>query len=308
MSEPTTPPNAAADLAVRSMTGQGAGNASGQLGSLSVELRSVNQRGLRIAVRLSELLSPLEPRFEQLIRNHLKRGSLQAMVRFVPAAAVLPGMINEPVVMAYAAQLRQLRDALQISDPIDLAALLQLPGAISGSDNATIDPEAIWPLLQQATEEALQNLEAMRAVEGAAMATQLRLDAEVIQDQLAEIAQQAPRVVTDYRDRLEARIQRLLEQRGVEVSALDLLREVQLYADRCDISEEITRLSSHLQMFSDTLGGTDASGRKLDFILQEMFRETNTIGSKASDTQIAACVVEIKCGLERMRELVQNLQ
>lgn len=140
------------------------------------------------------------------------------------------------------------------------------------------------------------------------MATQLRLDAALISEHLSNISELAPSVVTQHRERLEGRINKLLEQRGLEVTQLDLLREVQLFADRCDISEEITRLSSHLQMFSDTLGGSDASGRKLDFIIQEMFRETNTIGSKASDAQIAALVVEIKCGLERMRELVQNLE
>ncbi len=296
------------DSAVRSMTGQGTGRVESELGSLTVELRSVNQRGLRVSPRMGELLSPLESRFEQLIRSQLKRGALQASVRFAPSAAILPTMINSEVVIAYVAQLRQIRTSIGLQDPIDPTGLLQLPGVISGTEGAAIDPEAVWPLLQEATELALQSLDEMRAVEGAAMAVQLRLDAASISEQLRQITVLAPRVVVQHRDRLEGRVTRYLEQRGLEVTQLDLLREVQLFADRCDISEEITRLSSHLQLFADTLGGSEASGRKLDFIIQEMFRETNTIGSKASDAQIAALVVEIKCALERMRELVQNLE
>lgn len=308
MLEDQSPPKLPVDSAVRSMTGQGTGRVENDLGSLTVELRSVNQRGLRVSPRMGELLAPLEIRFEQLIRSQLKRGALQASVRFSPSAAVLPTMINTEVVAAYVDQLRQIRTQAGLQDPIDLTGVLQLPGAICGTEGATVDPEAVWPLLQEATERALQNLDDMRAAEGAAMAAQLRLDAASITENLRQISALAPQVVTQYRDRLEGRISRFLEQRGLEVAQLDVLREVQLYADRCDISEEITRLSSHLQLFADTLGGAEASGRKLDFIIQEMFRETNTIGSKASDAQIAVFVVEIKCALERMRELVQNLE
>jgi uncharacterized protein (TIGR00255 family) len=296
------------DAAVRSMTGQGAGHAEGDLGTVSVELRAVNQRGLRLVSRLNELLVPLEGRFEQLIRSRVKRGSLQGAVRFVPAAAILPGVINAAAVTAYANQLRQIRDSLGLSDTIDLTGLLQLPGAITGADSPSLDTDEIWPLLEAATEAALENLDRMRASEGAAMAVQLRIDAGMISEQLSQISELAPCVVSQYRERLENRINRLLDERGMEISPLDLLREVQLFADRCDISEEITRLSTHLHLFSDTLGGSEASGRKLDFIIQEMFRETNTIGSKAGDAQIGSSVVEIKCALERMRELVQNLE
>jgi uncharacterized protein (TIGR00255 family) len=293
---------------VRSMTGQGSGGAAGDHGSVAVELRSVNQRGLRLVTKLSDALSPLETRFEQLIRLELKRGSVQASARFTPSAALSPGTINGAAVVAYATQLHHIRDSLMISDPIDLAGLLQLPGVVIYGESSSIDAESLWPMLREATLAALDELDAMRADEGGAMAEQLRSDAAIISDMLARIAGLAPRVVDQYRDRLESRIKRLLDERGLEIAAIDILREVQLYADRCDISEEVTRLSSHLRMFGDTLDGPDASGRKLDFIIQEMFRETNTIGSKASDAEIGSMVVEIKCAIERMRELVQNLE
>ena len=145
------------------------------------------------------------------------------------------------------------------------------------------------------------------------MAETLSSDCATVSERLNRIRTMAPRAVESYRSRLQAKIQRVLEEHDQKVQTVDLLREVQIYADRVDISEEITRLGSHLQMFSDVLEGKEAEtrepmGRKLDFILQEMFRETNTIGSKAADAEISSHVVEIKCAIERMRELVQNLE
>lgn len=293
---------------VRSMTGQGAGSVQDDIGTVSVELRSVNQRGIRLLTKVSDALSSMEGQFEQLIRTQVKRGSIQASARYVPSNAVPPGSINGAAVVAYATQLHHIRDSLMISDPIDLAGLLQLPGVITYGETASVDPETLWVMLREATLVALNGLDAMRADEGEAMADQLRTDAGLISGYLDRIAALAPRVVDQYRDRLEGRVSRFLQERGLEVAVVDILREVQLFADRSDISEEVTRLSSHLRMFGVALASDDASGRKLDFIIQEMFRETNTIGSKAGDAEIGSMVVEIKCAIERMRELVQNLE
>lgn len=307
MSEILTQP-IAPQSSVRSMTGQGAGSVQDEIGTVSVELRSVNQRGFRLLAKMSDALSSMEGQFEQLVRAQVKRGSIQASARYAPSNAVPPGSINSAAVVAYATQLHNIRDSLMISDPIDLVGLLQLPGVITDGKGGAVDPEALWVLLHEATLVALNGLDAMRADEGTAMADQLHTDAGLISGYLERIAALAPRVIDQYRDRLEGRIKRLLEERGLDVATVDILREVQLFADRSDISEEVTRLSSHLRMFGDVLAGDDASGRKLDFIIQEMFRETNTIGSKAGDAEIGAMVVEIKCAIERMRELVQNLE
>jgi uncharacterized protein (TIGR00255 family) len=151
----------------------------------------------------------------------------------------------------------------------------------------------------------------MRAIEGRRMAETLTEECRQVRVRLDLIADLAPRAVDVYRNRLQGKIERTLEDHGIHVQTVDLLREVQLYADRVDTSEEIVRLGSHLEMFTSVLQGGDQpepTGRKLDFILQEMFRETNTIGSKASDSAISGHVVEIKCAIERMRELVQNLE
>lgn len=292
-----------------SMTGQGAGRADSQLGMISVELRSVNHRGLRISTRMGDWLSPLEGRFEQLLRGQLGRGSVQASARFSPHGNATAELINTPVLLSYARQLQRIAQELGGEHRLELAALLQLPGAIaSGDDGSRFDREAVWDLLRQATLQAVEKLAQMRRDEGAAMAAALATDAQQIAAQVDQISQRAAGVVQQYRQRLETRLRGLLQEQGLEASPADLLREVQLFADRCDISEEITRLQSHLRLFDEALRGSEAGGRKLEFIIQEMHRETNTIGSKASDAAIAAAVVEIKCAIERMRELVQNIE
>lgn len=295
-------------LATRSMTGHGVGRASGELGTITVELRSVNHRGLRLSLRMGDRLSALEGRLETLIRGELTRGSIQVSVAFVPTAGSVTAAINLPLVTAYAKELHRLRDSLMSDDPIDLAVLLQLPGAIDSTNEQTATPEICWPLLRRAALAAIENLDQMRAAEGAAMVEVIQRECGLIEQHRVQILELAPLVVEQYRDRLETRVSQFLQGRGVDVGPLELLREVQIFADRCDISEELTRLASHLRLFGETLIDGEAGGRKLDFITQEMFREANTIGSKAADARIAASVVEIKCAIERMRELVQNIE
>jgi len=290
------------------MTGQGLGRSEGEIGAITVEIRSVNQRGLKISPRLSDALSPLETRFEQWVRSRIQRGTVHANAMFSPSAMAAQGEINIAAVSAYAMQLRRIQETIGGDFSIDLTGLLQLPGSVVSGSPRAWDLEILWLLLVEATDQAIDAIDAMRLAEGEAMAVQLRLESTSIQENLDAIAMLAPRVVESYRQRLESKIRRVMDEHGLEFSASDLLRDVQLYADRSDISEEITRLGSHLNMFSQTLRGSEASGRKLDFIVQEMLRETNTIGSKASDAEISTRVVDIKCALERMRELVQNIQ
>ena len=290
------------------MTGQGSGRSECSLGVIAVELRSVNQRGLKMSVRLSDGLLPLESRFEQWIRAKIQRGSVHANAHFSPSAIAAQGEINVAAVVSYASQLRQAKEMLGGDFTIDLTGLLDLPGVMVAASARTLDPDQLWPALAEATEKAVEAMDAMRLAEGEAMAVQLRAELASMSANLAEISTLSPRVVESYRLRLENKIRNVLQEHSLEFSPADLLRDVQLFADRSDISEELTRLGSHIKMFNDTLQAGDASGRKLDFIVQEMFRETNTIGSKAGDAEISARVVDIKCAIERMRELVQNIQ
>jgi uncharacterized protein (TIGR00255 family) len=224
----------------------------------------------------------------------------------------LPTIDNE-VLEAYVRQLQQVREAAGADATIDLSSLVLLPGVIVSSREDRRDDDRLWDFVHATIVKAIENLNEMRGIEGSHMAETLEADCLSIGEQLDSIQKLAPRAVDSYRSRLESKIQRVLAEHKLEVQTNDLLREVQIFADRVDISEEVTRLGSHLKMFSGVLAGENANqpeptGRKLDFIIQEMFRETNTIGSKAADAEISTHVVEIKCAIERMRELVQNLE
>lgn len=304
------------------MTGQGHASEQGELGTVSVELRTVNNRGFKCSPRLSDSLSPLESKIESLARSLIHRGTVHLAVSWRrPPAENLP-KIDAATLQAYVSQLQSVREATGNVTSIDLSALMLLPGVIISSKENARDDETLWDFVQGVVVKAITNLNEMRSVEGGRMADTLIADCDQITQRLGEIERLSPRSQETYRNRLESKIKRILEQRNLDVEQVELIREVQIYADRVDISEEITRLASHLKMFVDTIEGNEDSnqvggkqgtavsptGRKLDFIIQEMFRETNTIGSKASDADISAHVVEVKCAIERMRELVQNLE
>lgn len=293
----------------RSMTGQGEARHESSFGLLRVELRTVNNRGLKVAPRLGESLSRFEPRVESLLRSLIHRGTVQVNLRWQRDTAARRYRINAAVLQSYHRQLRLLQQTLEDAAAVDLTALTALPGVIEEAEqDVTADDAELWQAIEEAVRRAVDDLDQMRCREGAAMADALRKDTAEIARRLEAIGRLAPRVVDHYRDRLRGRIESYLAANGLEVGPVDLLRELQLYADRSDISEEVTRLESHLKVFDQHLRDDVAAGRRLEFVVQEMFRETNTIGSKASDAEISAHVVEIKCALERMRELVQNIE
>ena len=298
---------------VRSMTGQGHASEQGELGTVSVEIRTVNNRGFKFSPRVSDSLATLESKMEALTRSLIHRGTVHLTVSWRRVAAESLPSVDVKVLQAYLDQLAAVQADNALNATVDMAALMTLPGVIGSVREDRRDDAGLWSLVEQVIRSAIENLDEMRLTEGGRMGTTLMEDCAIVTERLGRIREIAPRAVESYRSRLELKIQRVLEEHDKQVQTVDLLREVQIYADRVDISEEITRLRSHLQMFDDVLAGKEAElrepmGRKLDFILQEMFRETNTIGSKAADAEISSHVVEIKCAIERMRELVQNLE
>ena len=299
---------------VRSMTGQGHASRQGDVGTVSVEVRTVNNRGFKFVLRASDALTTMESRIESLMRKQIRRGSVYMTVAWHrPAHEAMP-RIDTEVLRAYYSQLDATQKAVGGAATIDLSSLMSLPGVIVASREKQDDDGPLWDLVEETILQTIDNLNEMRAAEGGNMSATLQDECRAIQQRVETITELAPRTVDVYRTRLETKIQRVLAENDLKVDSVDLLREVQIYADRADVSEEITRLGSHLEMFLDTLAGSSAAGepepagRKLDFIIQEMFRETNTIGSKAADAEVSAEVVEIKCAVERMRELVQNLE
>ncbi len=298
---------------LRSMTGQGHAERPDELGTITVEVRTVNHRGFKCVPRTSEPLNWLEGRIEKLTRSLIRRGAVHLTVQWQrPPGQGLPS-IDRAALQRYYRELQQVRETVGEAAPIELTALVDLPGVVVPASECWREHEGLWGLVRTAICDAIENLNQMRFAEGSEMTQTLIRECEAIGDRLQAVRQLAPRTVDLYRNRLEGKIRRLLEEHRLEIPAVDLLREVQIYADRSDISEEVTRLDSHLRMFQAILSGNgdtdpEPAGRKLDFVTQEMFRETNTIGSKASDAEVSSHVVEIKCAIERMRELVQNLE
>ncbi len=214
--------------------------------------------------------------------------------------------LNLVALTSYRDQLRSVQDPA--APPPELASLLVLPGVVEERKDATDDPHGDWPALAAVVSEALARLQAARAEEGRAMTTELLHLGKAIATQLGEIADRGPEVVASYQKRLGERVQALIQGQGVTVEPKDLIREVAILAERADITEEIVRLRAHLAQYIDVIHESESSGRKLEFVVQEMGREINTIGSKANDVEISRCVVEIKGLLEKVRELIQNVE
>ncbi len=291
-----------------SMTGFG--NAVGQTDrfSTSVEIKTVNNRYLKISVRLPDVLARLEPDFERVIRKQVARGTVTVGVRFTPLGQTSRYQISSEVLSAYATQLGQAGTERDLPVPEWSDSLLLLPGVVSDELSSSIDCQTEWPSIQSVLDEALEQLKVFRQTEGESMWEELTSNCDAIEKCLDAIVERCPDVVSNYRDRILERVNELLRESGVSVEPDHLIREVSVFADRCDINEEITRLRCHIEQFREVMKDSQSQGRKLDFLSQEMFREVNTIGSKASDVGIAHQVVDMKSAVEKMREILQNVE
>jgi uncharacterized protein (TIGR00255 family) len=272
-----------------------------------VELRSFNQRYLKTAIHLPDDFAFLESDVDRLLRQRLTRGSvtLRLHVRSTGPLAIVD--LNTAAVQAYVAQLR----AAVGDDPrvtIDLATLLTLPGVCQMRELTESEREQRWAILAKLTESALERLIAMRARDGEALAKDLTTYCDVIWRSLAIVRQRAPAVVAEYRDRLKTRIEELIADSNVRLAEEDLMREVSVYAERSDISEELSRLAAHVEQFRALMTAAEPAGRKLEFIAQEMLREANTMGSKTGDPAIAREIIEIKSAVDRLKEQVANAE
>lgn len=291
-----------------SMTGFGESHHQETGLSVAVEIRTINSRYYKLSVRSSDVYAALEADIDAIVRQHVKRGTVQVSLRVDRARTADDYRLNETALASYRDQLESLRTAWQLPQPISLDGILQLPGVIEESELHWGDADRDWPHIRRTLEEALGRLTKMRVEEGAAMAADLQTNAQTIANELDSVATRAPDVGDAYRTRLEERLQRVLTEYKLSLDPADLIKEVSIYAERSDVSEEIVRLRSHLQQFQLMLAETESTGRKLEFLTQEMFREANTIGSKANDVQIARHVIEIKAAIERIREMIQNIE
>jgi uncharacterized protein (TIGR00255 family) len=294
---------------MRSMTGYGRGTATLDGRQVAVELSSVNRKQAEISLSLPRALLELEPRMRDEINAHISRGRLTVVVGLHAKGGGTnggkSGAINLAAAKAYRNQLKALRKALKLDGEITLDQVLRGPGVLD-SENAEIGTETAWPALKKALKAALDQFVQMRKREGEALAADLRKRVLAIQKNVKTIGVLAPKVMEHHRGTLLERAAKA----GLEIEASDerLLKEIVFFADRSDISEELTRLRSHLDQFFGQLGKDEPVGRTLDFLLQEMFRETNTIGNKANFLAISQIIVGMKTELEKLREQVQNIE
>jgi uncharacterized protein (TIGR00255 family) len=287
------------------MTGFGEARLQDERWSVSVEVRTVNNRHLKLSAKISEPYGALEPELERLVRETIRRGSVQLTLRVERPRRAEDYRLNLVALASYRDQLKELQGH---GVPIDYSGLLGLPGVVEERKPPSDDPHDDWPALAAVVNEALGRLQAARAEEGRVMAEELLEHGRAIVDQLSRIADRGPEVVGSYQKRLAERVQAMVQAHGVAIEPKDLIREVAIFAERADISEEIVRLRAHLDQYVNVIGEPESSGRKLEFVVQEMGRETNTIGSKANDVEISRSVVEIKGLLERIREMIQNVE
>jgi uncharacterized protein (TIGR00255 family) len=293
-----------------SMTGYGEARFQSEQLSLSIELRAVNNRYLKVSVRASDPYHLLEPEFEKVIRRTVRRGTLQVHLRCEKQSAAQDFRLNAVALRSYLGQLRGVAGELGLADGSSalLAGVLALPGVVVEPGSLAFQLHEDWPIIEGVLEKALAHMQAMRQEEGRAMAQELLAHRDTIAGRLERIRQRIPLVTTTFRDRLHERVRALLAELDVHIDRSDLIKEVAIFSERSDIAEEVVRLASHLDQFQGFLSEEESPGRKLEFLTQEMFREANTMGSKASDVEISREVVEIKGTLEKIRELVQNIE
>ncbi len=291
-----------------SMTGYGAAQMEDGGVGYALEIRSVNNRYLKLHVKLPDDLQFAETDIDRLVRNRISRGTVTCTFRRRSDAAEVAKSLNVAALQRYVDLLAEIRIGEGVSTTIDLATVALFPGVTDpGNADESVKKHKL-DILLKLTERGIDALTAMRRDEGKALSAELHAYCDTIRRELDAVAERAPFVVNEYHERLKSRVGTLLQGGGFELAADGLMREVAIYAERCDITEEISRLRSHLDQFVQLCERGEQVGRTLDFLAQELLREANTIGSKSNDTTIARAVVQIKSMIDRLKEQVQNVE
>jgi len=288
----------------------GYGDAEGQLNGITymVEIKTVNNRYLKTNIKLPETAAFLEEAIDKLIRANLSRGTVNYVLKFKNAPANVLFDIDETALQTIIERLNRIAASANITCPIDIGALLSLPGILEPASPDEEIAEQIKKTVIDVSQEAIGKLKQMRTTEGTALEADLKQNCSDIKQVLEQIRIRSEIVLVKYVEKLQKRVNELLAEVKLKLDEETLAREVAIFAERSDISEELARLDSHLQQLLKGCEANDQAGRRLDFISQEMLREANTIASKASDAEISRGVVEIKCRIDRIKEQVQNIE
>jgi uncharacterized protein (TIGR00255 family) len=293
---------------ISSMTGFGQASAEVEGIVYLVEIRSVNNRYFKAALRLPDIAAFLEGEIEKLIRETIGRGTLNYSLRMKNVSGQAMFDVDEGTLTSYINRLKAFLPKDDTRCGIDLSAMLALPGIVQPVIPDAEHIERMKNTILKLTQQAMEQLKVSRLDEGKTLVEDFLGNCRKMSDDLETIRQRKDVVVREYHEKLRKRIEELLSQAQLRIDNDLLAREAAIYADRSDINEEITRLDSHIQQFNACCKAGGAVGRRLDFITQEMLREANTIASKASDSTIAHCVIDIKCAIDRIKEQVQNVE
>ncbi len=293
---------------MRSMTGFGAATREGPAGSVSVEVRSVNNRSLKVAFRLPSALAGRDGDLEAVVRESVSRGTVQAAVRIAAAAEPARAPVDIPLARAYAEALAEMARDLGLPGEPDLRLVAGLPGVLPLDPRAGEASEALFETVAAALRAALEGLRASRDAEGKALLRDFLARVKRVERSLGRVRRRAPRVVEEARRRLLRRVREALQRPPGDSLRDAVAREAALLAERMDVSEEVTRLLTHLRTFRTAARGGGEVGRRLDFLLQEMMREINTLGAKSQDAAVATSVVDMKVEVDRMKEQAANVE
>ncbi|MGI8734381.1 MAG: YicC/YloC family endoribonuclease [Pyrinomonadaceae bacterium] len=292
---------------MKSMTGYGRGSVAGENFSVSVDLKTVNNRFLDIHLRLSGELSSLEPSIKKRISSRLSRGRVDVAITF-ERTSQMAYELNRPLIAGYVGALREMQQEFQVAGEIDINVLARLPGALQPARDSL--DETMVGGIERALDDAIVELERMREQEGAALQTEMRERLDRIEALIPMIEAAAGGLSEAYRLRLQKRIGELVnrETQLIELDQARMAQEIAYLADRSDVSEEMVRLRSHLTQFREALDSTNETGKMLDFLLQELNREANTALSKSTELSIKEAALGIKAEVEKLREQVQNVE
>jgi uncharacterized protein (TIGR00255 family) len=297
---------------IRSMTGFGDASTQADGVHYSVELRSLNNKYFKCSVRLPDVFQGMEAELEARLRKRVSRGSFTLTIKFKSGDSQAVSRVNDEAIMAYLGHLETIHAKIQDrAVQIDLTQLLALPGVLQPAQDEVSLVAKSRPVVAKLVDEATDRLLAMRVTEGQALADDLLKHLDLIMERMKQIGERAPLVIEQYHERLRGRMDELLSKAELKADETLLIREVAVFAERADISEEVTRMAGHVAQFQEIIrSGKDSEpvGRTLDFLAQEMLREANTIGSKSNDAQISRAMIEAKTAIDRIKEQVQNAE
>ena len=295
---------------IKSMTGFGRAELKGEEKTILVEIRSLNNKYLKINTKIPESLTDFEERIGKLIKKEMFRGTVNLTLEYKTAEQEPKCFINKDVLKKYYSSVCETREEISSTQDVSLEKLISLPGVLEfkkDTENGKV-ADSVWLELEKSIKFAIDDLNQMKGAEGRNLQLEIEKWTNQISLLLDKIETKSANVVSGYRDRIQERIASLLEGTEIKIDKNDLYKEVAIFADRCDISEELGRLRSHLLLLNDVMENEEPTGRKLEFIVQEMFREANTIAAKANNADIIKDVIDVKTEIERTKEQVFNVE